>query len=146
VNRTAALACAAAVLATGATAESIRPGLWSTTSTVSAPIHQTKSENRCITPKAIAKFLGCYINHHYRCDCPEQAYGGGRISFHGDCVDAKGRHVSIRGEGTYTATTLQLSAEGKFSLMGMAVPYATHTDSHWLGDVCPPGSPGSDGR
>jgi Protein of unknown function (DUF3617) len=127
-------------------ANSIRPGYWSTTNTVTAPIQQSKTENRCITPEAIAKFTGCYINHHYKCTCPEQSSAAGRIIFHGDCVDAKGRHVLINGEGSYTPTTLQLSAQGDTTWMGLKLHFATHTDSHWLADACPPGTPGSDGR
>jgi hypothetical protein len=126
--------------------DSIRPGYWSTTNTVSAPVHQSKTENRCITPEAIAKFTGCYINHHYKCACPAQSNAGGRIIFHGDCVDAKGRHVLIDGDGTYTPKTLQLSAQGDTTWMGLKLHFVTHTDSHWLADACPPGSPGSDGR
>jgi hypothetical protein len=127
--------------------DSIRPGYWSTTNSILKPVtRKPKTENRCITPTAITKFMGCYINHHYKCTCPDESTGGGRIVFHGDCVDAKGQHVLIRGEGGYTATTLQLSAEGEFPWMGMKIPFSTHTDSHWLADVCPPGVPGSDGR
>ncbi|MGH7025121.1 MAG: DUF3617 domain-containing protein [Caulobacteraceae bacterium] len=139
----AAVACAAWSVGAAGT---VRPGLWSTTDTVTSPIHTSKTENRCITPKAIARFTGCYINHHYKCTCPEQSNTGGKIVFHGDCVDAKGRHVIISGAGTYTPTTLQLSAEGHFTMMGLNVPFATHTDSHWIADTCPAGSPGSDGR
>lgn len=127
-------------------ADTIRPGYWATTDTVTSPVHRTKIENRCITPKAIAKFTGCYINHHYQCTCPEQSNANGKIVFHGDCVDAKGGHVLIDGEGTYTATTLHMSARGHATIMGLSVPFSTTTDSHWIADACPPGSPGSDGR
>lgn len=128
-------------------ANSIRPGYWSTTNAILKPVSPTpKTENRCITPAAITKFMGCYINHHYKCTCPEESTGGGRIVFHGDCVDAKGRHVEINGQGAYTATTMQLTADGNFPWMGMKVHFVTHTDDHWISDTCPPGSPGSDGR
>ena len=136
----AALACSAS------TANTIRPGYWSTTNTVTTPIHQTKTENRCITPDAIAKFTGCYINHHYKCTCPEQSNANGRIVFHGDCVDAKGRHVLVDGDGSYTPTTLQLTARGRTRMMGLTIDFSTSTDSHWLADACPAGAPGSDGR
>lgn len=136
-----------AVLTCSASAvNTIRPGYWSTTNTVTAPIHQTKTENRCITPDAIAKFTGCYINHHYKCTCPEQSNANGRIVFHGDCVDAKGRHVLVDGDGSYTPTTLQLAARGRTKMMGLTIDFSTSTDSHWLADVCPAGAPGSDGR
>lgn len=143
----AALAAQAIVAATTAGAvNTIRPGYWSTTNTVSSPIHTTKTENRCITPKAIQRFTTCYINHHYRCTCPDQSNADGRIIFRGDCVDAKGRHVEIDGEGAYTATTLRMSANGRAKFLGLWIPFATHTDSHWLSDTCPPGSPGSEVR
>ncbi len=138
---------AALVLASsGGAVDTIRPGYWSTTNTVTTPVHQTKTENRCITPNAIAKFTGCYINHHYKCTCPEQSDANGKIIFHGDCVDAKGRHVLIDGDGTYTPTTLQMTARGRASMMGLTIPFSTSTDSHWLADACPAGAPGSDGR
>ncbi len=127
-------------------ADTIRPGYWSTTNTVTTPIHRTKTENRCVTPNAIAKFTGCYINHHYKCTCPEQSNANGKIIFHGDCVDANGRHVLVDGDGTYTATTLQMTARGRTSMMGLTIPFSTSTDSHWLADACPAGAPGSDGR
>ena len=124
-------------------AESIRPGYWETTSSVNSIIQETKTENRCITPKAISKFTGCYINHHYSCTCPEQSNADGRIVFHGVCVDAKGRRVSIQGEGSYTATTLAMSAHGRFQYMGLSIPFDAHTDAHRIADACPPGAPGS---
>jgi hypothetical protein len=124
----------------------IRPGYWSTTNEVTSPVHRSKTENRCITAAAISKFLGCYINHHYQCSCPEQSSTGGRIIFRGDCVDAKGGHVQIDGEGSYTPTSLQMAAHGRAKVLGFTVPFATTTNSHWLADICPPGTPGSDGR
>lgn len=125
----------------GATSlQTVRPGYWSTTNSVSRPIHSSKTVNRCITAEAIAKFTGCYMDH-YRCTCPEQSNTGGRISFHGDCVGPLGRHVQLKGEGSYTPTTLQMSSEGHYAWMGIKVPFATHTESHWLSDTCPPGAP-----
>jgi len=139
-------AIAAAVVGSASATDSIRPGYWSTTNTVTSPIQQTKTENRCITPKAIARFTGCYINHHYTCTCPEQSAANGRIVFRGDCVDAKGRHVLIDGEGAYTATTFRMTASGRANMMGLSIPFKTSTESHWIAETCPPGSPGSNGR
>ena len=127
-----------------AQAATIKPGYWESTSRVTAPISTTKTERRCITPAAVARFVGCYVNHHYKCTCPEQSYTGGQIQFRGDCVDAKGRHVLIEGDGAYTATTLQMTARGRFNLMGLEIPFSASTDSHRIGDVCPAGSPGSE--
>jgi hypothetical protein len=126
-----------------AAAETIRPGYWESTTEVTAPIQESKTERRCVTPKAVARFMTCYINHHYKCDCPEQSYTGGQIKFHGDCVDAKNRHVQIEGEGSYTPTTLKMTARGHFKLLGLPVSFNASTESHRIGDVCPAGAPGS---
>ena len=122
-------------------AETIQPGYWESTNRVTSPINSTKTERRCITPEAVAKFTACRINHHYTCTCPEQSYADGKIAFHGDCVDAKRRHVRIDGEGAYTATTLDLTARGRFSLAGLSIPFSASTQSHRIADVCPAGVP-----
>jgi hypothetical protein len=145
-SRITLIAVLAASAATAQATEAIRPGYWATTNSVSSPIHESKTENRCITPKAISKFTSCYVNHHYTCICPEQSSADGRIAFHGDCVDAKGHHVQIEAEGSYTATTLQMSARGKFQFLGMYFPFEARTDAHRIGETCPVGSPGSDDR
>jgi hypothetical protein len=124
-------------------AETIRPGYWESTTEVTAPIQESKIERRCVTPKAVAKFMTCYLNHHYKCDCPQQSYTGGQIQFRGDCVDAKNRHVEIEGEGSYTPTTLKMTARGHFKLLGLPMSFSASTDSHRIGDVCPAGAPGS---
>jgi hypothetical protein len=122
--------------------QSVRPGYWSTTNLVFKPVHSSKTVNRCITAEAIVKFTGCYVSH-YKCTCPEQSNADGRISFHGECRDAIGRRVQLKGEGSYTPTTLQMSSEGHYSWLKIKVPFATHTEAHWLSDTCPPGAPGS---
>jgi hypothetical protein len=121
----------------------IRPGYWESTSRVTSPIESTKTDRRCITPRAVAKFMGCYLNHHYTCACPKQSYSDGQISFHGDCVDAKRRHVRIDGEGTYTPTTLQMTARGHFTLMGLSIPFSASTESHWISEDCPAAAAGA---
>jgi hypothetical protein len=146
-NLIAASGLIAFILASGASAvsaETIRPGYWESTNQVTSPIESTKSELRCVTPKDVAKFMTCHINHHYTCNCPEQSYGGGQIRFRGDCVDAKGRHVHIEGEGSYTPTTLQMTARGNFKLMGLPIDFSASTNSHRIADVCPVGA--SDGK
>lgn len=125
-------------------AETIRPGYWESTSQVTSPIQSTKTERRCVTPKDVAVSMTCRINHHYTCVCPEQSYAGGQIRFRGDCVDAKNRHVHIEGEGSYTPTTLQMTARGRFKWMGLPVSFSASTNSHRIADVCPAGSPGSE--
>jgi hypothetical protein len=132
------LTCGAAV------AETIRPGYWESITQVTSPIESTKTERRCVTAKDVAVFMTCHINHHYKCVCPEQSYSGGRIVFRGDCVDAKSRHVHVEGEGSYSPTTLRMTARGQFKLVGLTVSFSASTQSHRIADVCPAGSPGSE--
>ena len=135
---------AGVVFATGCAAapETIRPGYWESVNQVTSPIQTTKTERRCVTAKDVAVFMTCHINHHYTCVCPEQTYSDGRIAFRGDCVDAKQQHVRIEGEGSYTPTTLQMSAKGQFRLIGVPVSFSASTRSRRIADVCPAGSPG----
>ena len=107
-----------------------------------APIASARTEQRCVTPGDIAKFMSCYINHHYDCICPEQSIGGGEITFKGRCVDHKGQRVTIEGTGRFTETTLHLTARAGFKLLGLAMDADATTDARRLGDVCPPGSKG----
>ncbi len=109
---------------------------------MTSPIASTKTERRCITPGDVAKFMGCYINHHYECICPEQAIGDGKIAFKGECVDHKDQHVRIEGVGSFTPTTLHMTARAGFKLLGLPLDADASTDAHRLGDTCPPGSVG----
>ncbi len=137
------LTLAAAAAAVGARAQdSIRPGYWEAVEQVRSPIASDKTERRCVTPKDVAKFMGCYINHHYECACPEQSIGAGRIAFKGQCVDHKGQHVDIEGSGSFTATTLHMTARADFKLLGLPIGADASTDARRLGDTCPPGSVG----
>jgi hypothetical protein len=141
--RTTTLIVAAVALAGAARAQdSIRPGYWESVDQVLSPIASSKTERRCITPRDVAKFMSCYINHHYECTCPEQSIGAGKIAFKGQCVDHKGQHVDIDGTGAFTATTLHMAARANFKLLGLPMAADASTDAHRLGDTCPPGSAG----
>jgi hypothetical protein len=113
--------------------ETIRPGYWEATERVLSPIRTTKVERRCIAAQDVTRFMSCYINHHYSCQCPEQSYAGGQIRYRGICVDHKGAKVGVAGQGTYTADTLHLTADVTFSFEGRA-----STDARRIGDDCPP--------
>lgn len=123
------------------TPETIRPGYWEARETVEAPIHTLKTENRCLAQKDVTRFMSCYINHHYDCQCPEQSYANGEIHYRGICVDKKGRTVSIHGEGRYTPTTLHLEAEIGFKLGGLPLTARAETDARRIGDECPSDAP-----
>jgi hypothetical protein len=117
--------------------ETIKPGYWEAEDKVLSPIHSSKVERRCIAAKDVARFMTCYINHHYSCQCPEQSYADGQIRYRGVCVDNKGAQVGITGRGTYTATTLHLTADITFKLAGIPISGQASTDAHRLGDICP---------
>jgi hypothetical protein len=119
----------------------IEPGYWEATDRVLSPIQSTKVERRCIAAKDVAKFMSCYINHHYRCDCPDSAYDDGRIRFRGVCVDNKGARVGIEGDGAYTRTTLHMNARVSFKLAGLPIIGRASTDARRIGDTCPAPAP-----
>ena len=121
--------------------DSILPEYWETTDRT--PL-ETKTERRCITPKDVAKFMRGPSNHIYACAYPEESIGDGNIAFRGECVDKKGQRVQLSGEGAYTHTTLRMNATVGVRLLGIPVSLSASTDAHRLGDVCPPGSMGSE--
>ncbi len=118
-------------------AELVQPGYWEATDKILSPIQSTKIERRCITPADVHKFMMGPSNHIYACTYPEQSAADGVIVFKGRCVDKKGRVVRIGGHGTYTATTLNLTADVAFTLFGLPIAARASTDAHRIGDVCP---------
>ncbi len=134
------LAALAFALASPAAAQStIRPGYWESRERVDAPIVTSKTERRCVTKAQIAKFMSCYLNHHYTCACPDERIGGGEIRYRGRCVDAKGQVVTISGEGTFTATTLKLTVHPAFRWLGLPIQAEATVDARWLAESCPAG-------
>ena len=117
--------------------ETIQPGYWESVDTVTSPFHVANTDRRCVRPADIAGFMGCRISKHYSCACADQTYGGGKIHFRGDCVDKKGQHVQISGEGTYTRTTLNLTAEVTFNLMGVPLTGEASSQARRIADACP---------
>ena len=125
-----------AVAASGASG--VKPGYWETTSRVLSPIRSTNTERRCVTQDQVRKFMSCYINHHYDCTCADDVVGDGRISFKGECVERKsGSRVGVTGGGTYTDTTLNMSADAAFRLLGIPVSGRATIEAKRLSDTCP---------
>lgn len=118
-------------------ADTVRPGYWEATSKVLFPVQSSKTEPRCITAREVTKFMSCYINHHYTCVCPEQSYANGKINFKGQCVDNKGQTATISGRGTYSETTLNMTADVAARWHGLPISIHATTDAHRIGDVCP---------
>ena len=120
-----------------AAADTILPGYWESQNTVGFPVGSTKLDRRCITPKDVAKVLEGPSNHIYVCDYPDHAAADGQIHFSGTCMDKHGLRVGISGHGTYTETTLDMTAVVKIGPLG--VEATTH--AHRIGDVCPAPDP-----
>jgi hypothetical protein len=118
--------------------DSILPGYWETTDHSPAG---TKVERRCILPRDIAKVMRGPSNHIYACTYPQESIGAGKISFRGECVDKKGHRYPLSGQGVYTHTTLQMSADVTIRLLGLPFSLSASTDAHRIGDVCPISSP-----
>lgn len=119
----------------------VKPGYWETTSRVLSPMRSTDTERRCVTPDQVRKFMSCYINHHYDCACDEDVVGDGRIRFKGQCVERKnGSKVGVSGVGTYTDTTLSMSADATFKMLGIPVAAKATIEARRLSDTCPTGS------
>jgi hypothetical protein len=122
--------------------DGVKPGYWETTSRVLSPIHSIDTERRCVTREQVRKFMSCYINHHYDCVCDEDVVGAGRVSFKGQCADRKtGSKVGVSGVGSYTDTTLTMSADATFKLLGIPVAGKATIDARRLSDTCPAGAP-----
>ena len=131
------LALTVGPLSAARAADTIKPGYWEAREEVLSPIHSLKVERRCVTRQQVAKFMTCYINHHYRCSCPEQSARAGIVTFKGQCVDNKGQTVGVEGHGAYTRTTLSLDASVTFRLLGIPLSGEAVTDAHRIGDICP---------
>ncbi len=120
----------------------VKPGYWETTSRVLSPIHSTDTERRCVTRDQVRRFMSCYINHHYDCTCAEDVVGDGRLTFKGQCVERKnGSIVGVTGVGSYTDTTLSMSADATFKLLGIPVTGKATIEARRLSDTCPAGPP-----
>jgi hypothetical protein len=117
--------------------ETIQPGYWESVDTVTSPIRATNTDRRCVGPTEIANFMGCRLSKHYTCTCADQSYSGGKIHFRGECVDKKGQRVQIAGDGTYTRTTLNLTADVTFNFMGAPLYGQATSQAHRIADTCP---------
>lgn len=136
-----ALPCAAFALAMSATAfpsaaETIVPGLWEATYSV---MGVGKTEVWCVQPKDIAKFMRGPSNHIYTCTYPVSVADGGIVRFEGECRSRKGRHAFLKGDGTYTPTTLKVQVEikGGVKLAGIPITVTPSMKAHLLDETCP---------
>ena len=139
MKRRLALLLAPLVLAGPASAaEGILPGYWETTNRLISPIPQKKVEKRCITPQEVAKFMEGPSNRHYKCTYPTRSFEGGKILLKGQCRSKKGRVVDVSGHGSYTPTTMQLTANIATEWAGLTIAGKASTDARRISDTCPP--------
>lgn len=122
-------------------ADGILPGYWESTNRMLSPIHTKSTERRCITPDDVAKFMMGPSNRHYACTYPTKSFAGGKIRLKGSCVSKKGRKVAVSGEGSFTPTSFQLTANVATDFLGVTVTGKASTEARRLSETCPPPEP-----
>jgi hypothetical protein len=139
MTRLAPLALALVALAgPAAAADSILPGYWESTNRMLSPIRTTDVEKRCLTKADVEKFMMGPSNRHYTCTYPTKSFAGGKILLKGTCVSKKGRQVAVSGEGAFTATSFNLTANIATTFAGIPISGRASTEARRIGDVCPP--------
>ena len=103
-----------------------------------SPIRTTDVEKRCLTKADVEKFMMGPSNRHYTCTYPTRSFAGGKILLKGTCVSKKGRQVAVSGEGNFTPTTFNLTANIATTFAGIPVSGRASTEARRIGDVCPP--------
>lgn len=131
------LLIAAAVAGPAAAASAIQPGYWESTNKLLSPVRSTDVEKRCITPADVEKFMSGPSNRHYICTYPTKSIENGKISLKGTCVSKKGRKVAVSGQGAYTPTSFQLTANVATEFLGLTVSGRASTEARRIGDICP---------
>jgi len=137
----AAMALTAPALAAQAQPYPINPGHWqATTSFLGLPV---ATDNWCVQPKDIHKFLGGLSNHVYHCSYPLNTAAGGQIHFKGVCTQTKrGKLVqqfNLDGDGDYTPTTVHMKAHGCcIKWNGIPLSGSANLDGHFVSATCPP--------
>lgn len=131
------LLIAAAVAGPAAAASAIQPGYWESTNKLLSPVRSTDVEKRCITPADVEKFMSGPSNRHYICTYPTKSIENGKISLKGTCVSKNGRKVAVSGQGAYTPTSFQLTANVATEFLGLTVSGRASTEARRIGDICP---------
>lgn len=119
-------------------ASAIQPGYWESTNRMLSPIRTSSIERRCITPADVEKFMAGPSNRHYDCTYPTRAIRGGKIVLKGTCVSKNGRKVAVSGEGVYTPTSFELTADVATEWAGLPIAGRASTEARRIGDSCPP--------
>jgi hypothetical protein len=96
------------------------------------------TEEWCVKPKDVSKFLSGPSNHIYHCTYPISRSGAGAIHFEGSCVDKHGQEIKLKGQGDYTPTTMHMTATGTATLLGVPITGDASVDAHFVSSICPP--------
>jgi hypothetical protein len=129
------LALLAAPTIAGAESYPINPGYWEVTTDWLGLIKKT--ERWCVEPKAIPRFLAGPCNHIYHCTYPVQEFHDGKAHFEGD-IRGHDELYHVRGGGTYTQTTMDISVTGAGHWHIVPVVGAEASmKAHYLAEACP---------
>ena len=116
------------------------PGYWETRNTWIFFFHFRTVERKCFTAADVSGVLQGPSNSHYACAYPFRTVGHGRLSLSGTCVETHGQVAEISAEGTYTATSFNLSAKLRTRIAGVPVHGAGTTEARLLAETCPVGA------
>ena len=118
--------------------QTILPGYWLYTNTLSLFFSQTSVEHRCVKPDEVDKMLAGPSNRHYSCEYPTRVVGGGKARFEGVCRDKKGREAQVSAVGTYAPKSFHLDAKLTTNIIaGIPMSPAGTIDAKWLSADCP---------
>jgi len=127
--------CGAAGSSAIAQEQTILPGYWSVTNRVA--VVAGKTEKRCITPSAVAKFVMGPSNRHYKGDYPTKIFKDGKITLKGTCATKNGHTARVDATGSYTPTTFKMTANVHTTLTGLPVSAKAVTDAKRISETCP---------
>jgi hypothetical protein len=140
MRRLAAIALALLAAPTFAAAEGypINPGYWEVTTNWLGLVKKT--ERWCVEPKAIPRFLAGPCNHIYHCTYPVQEFHDGKARFEGE-IRGHDELYHVRGGGTYTATTMDMSVTGAGHWHVVPIVGAQASmKAHFVAEACPAGA------
>lgn len=134
----------------GTTAVQMQPGEWELTSTTTrmvvpgrpgAPLPQPRPVRQCVTPEQAASVTGAVIRNigqNGECTMQTNAASGGRIQATVQCRIPHGGTATFTVDGSYTATTLEMTQQVRTSGAAANVEMDMRTTGRRIGD-CPAG-------
>jgi hypothetical protein len=117
------------------TASGVLPGYWEYQAKVFGI--GVDKERRCLSADKIESFLFNPCNRHHRCTYPTKVVKDGKVQLDGTWTDKRGRQAKVKGNGTYTPTTMTLKANVR-TITG--IPLSGTFSARRIGDTCPAGA------